>query len=108
MKGLLLFLSSITFLFFLFPKAQAQTQTVVNGAATTAINFPGTGCVYNWVNNTPGIGLAASGTGNIPSFTAVNNGSSPVTATITATPAPTGFAYITNNINNGTVSVIDT
>src|ERR1019366_8979955 len=40
-------------------------QTLANGASTTAINFAGTGNTFNWVNNTPGIGLAASGTGNI-------------------------------------------
>ena len=52
--------------------------------------------------------MPASGTGNIPSFTAVNNGSSAVTATITATPAPTGFAYIANGgFGVNSVSVID-
>jgi len=90
------------------PKVKAQgNQTVTNGATTTAANFPGTGCVYNWVNDTPGIGLAASGTGNIASFTAVNTGSSAVTATITATPVPAGFAYIAN-FGSNTVSVINT
>ena len=46
-------------------------QVVCNNAATTAVNFrsPTTGgtIVYNWTNNTPSIGLAASGTGNIAS-----------------------------------------
>src|SRR5260221_5236799 len=81
-------------------------QTVNNGAATTAINFIASGGV-NWVNNTPGIGLAASGSGNIPSFMAINTGASPITATITATPVSAGFAYIANTGSN-TVSVINT
>src|ERR1700759_522862 len=76
--------------------AAQGTQTVTNGNATTAINFPATGCVYNWVNNAPGIGLPASGSGDIASFTAINTGSSPVTATITATPVAVGYAYIGN------------
>lgn len=42
--------------------------------------------VFNWTNDTPSIGLAASGTGNIPSFAAVNTGSTPMVATITVTP----------------------
>jgi hypothetical protein len=97
MKRILLVISIITFLFSLVHKVTAQTnQTVANGAVTAPANFPGTGCTYNWVNNTPGIGLAASGTGNIPSFTAVNTGGSPVTATITTTPMPTGYTYIAN------------
>ncbi|WP_163393294.1 T9SS type A sorting domain-containing protein [Flavobacterium limi] len=41
---------------------------------------------YNWTNNNTSIGLAASGTGNIPSFKGINNGNVPVTATITVTP----------------------
>jgi gliding motility-associated-like protein len=83
-----------------------SNQTVNNGAATAAINFTGSGGL-NWVNNTPGIGLAASGSGNIPSFTAVNTGTSPITATITVTPVSAGFAYIANSGSN-TVSVINT
>ncbi len=94
-------------LFCLCFKAWAQNQTVNNGGATSPVNFPGTGCVYNWVNDTPGIGLPASGTGNIASFTAVNTGSSPVKATITATPVAGGFAYVPNSAD-GTVSVVNT
>jgi len=93
----------------LFTRAKAQSnQTVANGSVTTAVNFPGTGCVYSWVNDTPGIGLAASGAGtNIASFVAVNKGNSPVTATITVAPIFTGYAYITNYGSNS-VSVINT
>jgi gliding motility-associated-like protein len=107
MKKYLLVLLSILFFFFSLRKTQAQ-QTVSNGAATTAINFPAGSCTYTWTNNNSNIGLAASGTGNIPSFKAVNTGSSPVTATITGTPVGTGgFAYIVNAGSNN-VSVINT
>ena len=108
MKRFLLVIGIITSFFSLLPKAKAQTnQTVTNGASTAAVNFPGTGCVYNWVNDAPGIGLAASGTGNIPSFTAVNTGSSSIIATITATPMSPGYAYIANYASNN-ISVINT
>jgi gliding motility-associated-like protein len=82
-------------------------QTVPGGASTTAINFVGTANTYPWVNDTPGIGLAAIGTGNIPSFTAINTGKTPVTATIAVTPIAAGFAYVPN-YGDGTVSVINT
>lgn len=82
-------------------------QSVNNGASSTAVNFTGTGSTFTWTNNTPGIGLAASGTGDISSFIAINMGSTPVTADITVTPMPAGFAYITN-LNDNTVSVINT
>jgi hypothetical protein len=64
-------------------------QVLCNGAATAAVTFTGAvpGTVYNWTNNTTSIGLAASGTGNIASFTAINLGTAVVTATITVTPS---------------------
>ncbi|MBI3136523.1 MAG: gliding motility-associated C-terminal domain-containing protein [Bacteroidetes bacterium] len=63
-------------------------QVVCAGTAVSTVNFTGTvaGTTYNWTNTTPSIGLAASGTGTINSFTAVNAGSSPVIATVTVTP----------------------
>jgi gliding motility-associated-like protein len=85
---------------------KVNDQKVNNGAATAAINFTGTGNTFDWVNDTPSIGLAASGTGDIPLFTAVNNGNSAVTATITVTPSSVQYAYIAN-FNGNTVSVFD-
>ncbi len=80
-------------------------QTLQSGTATSAVNFPATSCVYNWANNTPSIGLPASGMGSISSFTAINNGTTPVTASITATPSPAGLAYIPGS--NNSISVIN-
>jgi len=100
--GLLLLLCA------LFTKSEAQTdQTVGNAAQTTPVNFPAGGCTYQWTNSNPTIGLPASGTGDIPAFNAINNTGGPITATITATPVASGFAYITNR-DDGTVSVINT
>jgi gliding motility-associated-like protein len=81
-------------------------QTVNSGTATTAINFPGTASDINWVNDTPGIGLAGTGSGNIPPFTAVSTSSTPVMATVTAIPVSSEFAYVAN-INLNTLSVIN-
>jgi gliding motility-associated-like protein len=65
-------------------------QVLCANSLTTAVNFTGTlpGTIYDWTNNNTIIGLAASGTGNIPSFTALNAGMT-VTATITVTPTLT-------------------
>lgn len=107
MKKLLLILFSIGCFFFLSVKLYAQSnQTVPNGGTVTSVNFTG-GCTYNWVNSDPSIGLAASGTGDILSFTAVNNGSTPVTATITATPTENGFIFAANPYTDK-VAVINT
>jgi hypothetical protein len=66
-------------------------QALCNGSNTTAINFSGAvaGTVYNWTNDNTTIGLATSGSGNIPVFVATNSGNAPVTATITVTPTYT-------------------
>ncbi|MBL7703380.1 MAG: gliding motility-associated C-terminal domain-containing protein [Ferruginibacter sp.] len=78
---------------------QPANQVVCNGGATAATNFTGsvTGTSFNWVNNNTTIGLAASGTGDIPSFTAVNTTNAPVTATITVTPSANGCTGIAQN-----------
>ncbi|MCK7538012.1 MAG: hypothetical protein MZV63_47170 [Marinilabiliales bacterium] len=64
------------------PPQQSLSVTNRSGGTTT----------YAWTNSTPSIGLAASGSGNIPSFTATNIGTAPVTATITVTPSFEGCA----------------
>ena len=109
MKRFLLVASIIISVFFLSNRCGAQTgnQTVVSGSQTTAVNFPTGGCGYNWVNSTPGIGLAAKGSGDIPAFTAVNTGNTPITATISVTPVASSFAYVANYGSNN-VSVINT
>jgi gliding motility-associated-like protein len=98
----------IALFLFVLPRLYAQSvQTVTNGETTLPVNFTGSGCTYNWVNSNPAVGLPASGIGNIPSFTAVNTGNAPITATIAATPIATGFAYVTN-FNNGTLTIVNT
>ncbi|MBI5858808.1 MAG: immunoglobulin domain-containing protein [Sphingobacteriales bacterium] len=71
-----------------------SNQTLCNGASTTVVNFStnatGGTTTYNWTNGNTSIGLAASGTGNIPSFTATNTGNAPITSTVTVTPTFTG------------------
>ena len=44
------------------------------------------GSTFSWTNSNTAIGLAANGTGNVPSFTATNSTTTTITATITITP----------------------
>jgi len=63
------------------------------GPSTAAVNFTGNGVagvVYNWTNSNPEIGLAASGTGNIPSFVTQNLTSATIDAEIIVTPTVNG------------------
>ncbi|MEJ0033757.1 MAG: PKD-like domain-containing protein [Bacteroidota bacterium] len=66
--------------------AAIGNQVVCNSAPTTTVTFSGTATSFTWTNDNTSIGLAASGTGNITSFTGINSGSTPAVATITVTP----------------------
>ena len=61
-------------------------QVVCNGLPTQAVTFNGTGTQYSWTNTDGSIGLVTNGVGDIGSFTATNNGQTPVTSLVTVTP----------------------
>ena len=72
-----------------------SSSVVLSGTPIPTQAFTSTvgGSTFAWTNNTTSIGLAASGTGSVPAFTATNNTSAPVTATISVIPtAPTTCA----------------
>jgi hypothetical protein len=78
------------------PEAQVNSisnQVICNGSSSAAISFATTNTggttTYTWSSTNTSIGLAASGTGDIASFTAVNKGSAPVSTTLTVTPTYT-------------------
>jgi gliding motility-associated-like protein len=66
------------------PNATLCANTVSNQIAFTG-SFPG--ITYSWINSNTSIGLAASGTGSIPPFTASNTSGNIQTANITVTPS---------------------
>ena len=74
------------------------TSNVVycNGNTTLPISFSTTesGTTFHWTNSNDTIGLQATGTGDIPSFTALNDNPpyEPLIATITVTPILTSGA----------------
>jgi len=61
----------------------------------TPFTYSVAGTTYSWQNDTPSIGLPASGIGSIPTFKAINNTSNPITATITFTPSANGCSGTT-------------
>jgi gliding motility-associated-like protein len=78
-------------------------QVVCAGNTTSAITFSGNASTYSWTNDSPSIGLPASGNGNINAFTATNTTANPIIATITVTPfnnpcsgPPTTFTITVN------------
>lgn len=67
---------------------EVTDQVICNGSSIEPIAFSGSvsGTVFHWTNDSPEIGLPASGTGDISAFIARNAGSEPLTATITVSP----------------------
>ena len=85
--------STLTFTITVNPSADVVLPadlTFCTAASTTSVNFTSANnsgaTTYEWNNNNPSIGLAASGIGNITSFIAVNTGNVPVVASIAVTP----------------------
>lgn len=72
---------------------EQEGLTVCNGELIQNFSFSGSsvdGTTYKWTNNKTSIGLSQYGTNDIPQFTAVNNGSDPITATIEVIPTANG------------------
>ena len=83
-------------------------QNIATGAKSNPIYLSGTADHFTWTNDNPSIGLPASGSDSIPSFTAVNNSTNLAKATISVTAAPTQLvAYVTHSQKNGLVTVIN-
>ena len=70
----------------------ATLQQYCKNQQTNEVVFNPTvpGTLFTWTNTNPAIGLSASGTGNVPSFTAINDGTNNVTSTIVITPSFNG------------------
>ncbi|MFN6037393.1 MAG: gliding motility-associated C-terminal domain-containing protein, partial [Bacteroidota bacterium] len=63
--------------------------TVCSGQTVSASNFTSSGspnASFTWTNSNSSIGIPSSGTGNVPTFTATNTGTTPITATVLVTP----------------------
>ena len=82
------------------------TQTICLGNSSNQINFTGNSgsTSYNWTNNNSSIGLNASGSGNIPSFTPTASGTSLIT--VTPTLGSCSGNPITFSINVNQVPVV--
>lgn len=80
-----------------------SNQTVCSGGSVSAINFTATpsGATIDWVNNNTGIGISASGSGNISGYTAPTVGSQQI-GVITMTPS---FGGCTGPAKSFTITV---
>jgi gliding motility-associated-like protein len=82
------------------PTMDPKSDTSVNDGSFIPTNtFSGTpaNLSFSWTNSNTSIGLSASGTGSVPSFSAINKGSSPAIGTVTVTPILNGCAGTAKN-----------
>ena len=77
-----------------------SNKTVCNGSVLT-INLSSSvpGSTFSWTNNDPTIGLAASGTSDPISFTAINTAATSNTASISVVATANGCSSATENFN---------
>lgn len=80
-----------------------------SGTAVAAINFTtnaGGGETFSWTNTNPSIGLAASGFGPIPSYTApINVSGVDIVGTITVSATLTGCVSAGGNVETFTITI---
>lgn len=74
--------------------SRTSDTTVLDGSFVPGNNLTSVpaGANFTWSNTNTAIGLVASGTGNVPSFTATNTGAAPISGTVTITPMINGCA----------------
>jgi gliding motility-associated-like protein len=81
-------------------------DTVCENSSFIGVNFTGpAGTTFDWVNDNALIGLAANGSGNIPTFTGLTSGGQEI-ATITVTPI-TGSCIGSDSTFNLVVNPLD-
>ncbi|MEI6766250.1 MAG: PKD domain-containing protein [Bacteroidota bacterium] len=109
--------SPITFTVTIYPTPTVNPVTGVSvcpGTAINAFSFSGNlaGTTFNWSNSNTAIGLGASGSGNIPGWTApANSTNATISGTITVTPMRNGcsgtpITFIVNIYPTPTVNAI--
>jgi hypothetical protein len=75
------------------PTVNAIADQTFCASANTLVTVPTgpvNGTTFTWTNSNTAIGLAASGYGNVPSFTATNATLNPISGTITIIPTANG------------------
>jgi gliding motility-associated-like protein len=68
----------------------SSISVCANSVSSSIVFTSNIGAIYSWTNSNTSIGLGASGTGALPSFTAINSGTTPIVSTITVTPSLNG------------------
>ena len=83
-----------------------QDLVLCHGTGVNGIQFFGTALMNNWTNDLPALGIPASGTGSIPAFLAVNNGTQPIVANLSVTPSFNAPTTCPGDIETFTITIL--
>jgi gliding motility-associated-like protein len=77
-----------------------------HGTGVNGIQFFGSALINNWTNDLPALGVGSSGTGTIPAFLAVNNGTQPIVANLSVTPSFSAVTTCPGDIETFTITIL--
>ena len=77
-----------------------------HGTGVNGVQFFGSALINNWTNDLPALGIPASGSGTLPAFLAVNNGTQPIVANLSVTPSFNAVTTCPGDIETFTITIL--
>ena len=83
-----------------------QDVVLCHGTGFNGIQFSGTALINNWTNDQPALGIPNAGSGTLPAFLAINNGSYPIIANLSVTPSFNAITTCPGDIETFTITIL--
>ncbi len=83
-----------------------QDLVLCHGTGVNGVQFFGSALINNWTNDLPALGIPAAGSGTLPSFLAVNNGTQPIVAHLSVTPSFNAVTTCPGDIETFTITIL--
>ena len=83
-----------------------QDLVLCHGTGVNGVQFFGSALINNWTNDLPALGIPASGSGTLPAFLAVNNGTQPIIAHLSVTPSFNAVTTCPGDIETFTITIL--
>ena len=99
----------IEFMIMANPYQDVQDPTdliLCHGQGLNGVQFFGTALINNWTNDLPALGITSSGSGTLPAFLAVNNGTQPIVAHLSVTPTFNAVTTCPGDIETFTITIL--
>jgi gliding motility-associated-like protein len=83
-----------------------QDLVLCHGTGVNGVQFFGSALINNWTNDQPALGIPAAGSGTLPAFLAVNNGTQPIIANLSVTPSFNAVTTCPGDIETFTITIL--